>query len=57
VNEKGKNLADFVLAKLCKNAAISGMRFGPILQILLASSSELEDFPIKGQIYSNPSST
>ena len=55
VNEKDKNLADLVLQRLCKNAEIGGIRFGPILQILLASEHS-QNFPIKGQVYLNLSS-
>ena len=55
VKEKGKNLADFVLQRLCKNAEIGGIRFGAVLQILLASEHS-QDFPIKGQAYLNLSS-
>ena len=53
--EKGKNLADFVLQRLCKNAEIGGIRFGAVLQILLASEHS-QEFPIKGQVYLNLSS-
>lgn len=55
MNEKGKKLADFVLQRLCKNAEIGGIRFGPILQILLVSEQS-KIFPIKGQVYLNLSS-
>ena len=53
--ENGKNLADFVLQRLCRNAEINGIRFGPILQILLASEDS-QEFPIRGQVYLNLSS-
>ncbi len=49
------NLAILILQRLCKNAEISGIRFGPILQILLTSEPS-QKFSIKGQVYLNLSS-
>ena len=50
-----KSLAELILQRLCKNAEINGIRFGPVLQILLASEHS-QKFPIKGQVYLNLSS-
>lgn len=50
-----KNLGDLILQRLCRNAQISGIRFGRILQILFASEHS-QKFPIKGQVYLNLSS-
>jgi hypothetical protein len=55
MNENGQNLAYFILQRLCKNAGIDGIRFGPILQILL-SPEHSKELPIKGQVYINLSS-
>jgi len=55
MQNEDKNLADLILQRLCRNAEISGIRFGPILQILLTSEHS-QKFPIKGQTYLNLSS-
>lgn len=55
MEKEEKNLADLILQRLCKNAEINGIRFGPVLQILLASEC-LQNAPIKGQVYLNLSS-
>lgn len=52
MNEQDRRLAIAVLERLCKGAQIDGIRFGPVLQILI-SSSDYEDGPTKGQVYLN----
>ena len=52
MNEQDKKLAKAALERLCKGAQIGGIRFGPVLQILIADS-DYEGKPLKGQIYLN----
>ena len=55
MKDEEKTLAELILQRLCKNAEISGIRFGPILQILLTNEGS-HKFPINGQVYLNLSS-
>jgi hypothetical protein len=52
MNEKDKRLAEAVLACLCQGAQIDGIRFGPVLQILITDHASGKH-PIAGQIYLN----
>ena len=56
MNKKDKNLADLILQRLCNHAEIGGIRFGPVLQILLAVEHS-KNIPISGQVYLNLSSS
>jgi hypothetical protein len=52
MNESDKRLAEAVISRLCQGAQIDGIRFGPILQILISDHSS-EKPPIDGQVYLN----
>ena len=52
MDEEDKRIAESVLDRLCKGARIDGIRFGPILQILI-SDSDYEGEPLTGQVYLN----
>lgn len=52
MDEKDKRLAEAALERLCRGAQIGGIRFGPVLQILIGDS-DYEDKPLKGQVYLN----
>lgn len=52
MNEQDKKLAKAALERLCKGAQIGGIRFGPVLQILIGDS-DYEGKPLKGQVYLN----
>ena len=56
MNYSDRRLAQAVIKRLCQGAQIDGIRFGPILQLLLTipSSSKLA---VKGQVYLNLAST
>jgi hypothetical protein len=56
MNEQDKKLAKAALERLCKGAQIGGIRFGPVLQILIGDS-DYEGKPLKGQVYLNLSSS
>ena|SRR5215468_1976690 len=50
---KDKQLAEAVLRRLCCNSQIGGIRFGPVLQILITHINHEGDEPIHGQVYLN----
>ena len=50
-----KKIAEAVLSHLCVGAQVSGIRFGPVLQILIDSVSGKP--VVRGQVYINLSST
>lgn len=52
MDEKDKWLAESVLSRLCQGAQIDGIRFGPVLQLLITDHSSGKD-PIAGQTYLN----
>jgi hypothetical protein len=52
MNEKDKQIAKAALERLCKGAQIGGIRFGPVLQILIGDS-DYEGELLKGQVYLN----
>ncbi|HYE75139.1 MAG TPA: hypothetical protein VEF04_17490 [Blastocatellia bacterium] len=52
MNEKDKSLAEAVLNELCQGAQIDGIRFGPVLQILI-THQDAQKQTIKGQVYLN----
>lgn len=52
MDEKDKHLAEAVLRRLCEGAQIDGIRFGPVLQILITDHASEKEL-IKGQIYLN----
>jgi hypothetical protein len=47
-----KKLAEAVLKHLCQGAQIDGLRFGPVLQILITDHTSSKT-PIRGQVYLN----
>lgn len=47
-----KSLAEMVLRRLCQGAQIDGIRFGPILQLLITDHASQKPL-IQGQIYLN----
>lgn len=47
-----KALAERVLERLCLGAQVDGIRFGPILQMLI-THHEPKEKPIRGQVYVN----
>jgi len=53
MDAKDKQLAEAVLRRLCENSEINGIRFGPILQILISHVNPEGDQPIYGQVYLN----
>ena len=53
MDTRDKQLAEAVLRRLCKEAHIDGIRFGPILQILISHVNRVGDDPINGQVYLN----
>ena len=52
---KDKNLAETVLSHLCVGGQISGIRFGPILQMLIGDFSS--NSAVRGIVYVNLAST
>ncbi len=52
MDEKDKQLAESVLRRLCEGAQIDGIRFGPVLQILITDHVSGNE-PLKGQVYLN----
>ena len=54
--EKDRVLAEAVLRRLCQGAQIDGIRFGPIIQILITDHASSKP-PIRGQVYLNVGST
>jgi hypothetical protein len=53
MDEKDKHLAEAVLQRLCEGSQIGGIRFGPVLQILISHINHERDEPIYGQVYLN----
>lgn len=53
---KDKRIAEAVLKRLCQGAQIDGIRFGPVLQILITDHSSTQA-PIRGQIHLNLASS
>jgi len=49
---KDKYLAEAVLKRLCEGAQIGGIRFGPVLQILITNHANKKE-PPRGQVYLN----
>lgn len=56
MDAKDKQIAEAILKRLCEGAQISGIRFGPVLQILV-SDSDYAGEPLRGQVYINLSSS
>ena len=52
MNEPDKQLAEDVLKKLCEGAQIDGIRFGPVLQIIISHHGVEKQFA-RGQVYLN----
>jgi len=52
MDEQDKRIGEATLDRLCKGAQIGGIRFGPILQILIGGS-DYEVEPLRGQVYLN----
>jgi hypothetical protein len=50
---KDKQLAEAVLRRLCQASEVNGIRFGPVLQILLNHVNAEGEEPIFGQVYLN----
>jgi len=57
MNASDKRLAELVLRRMCVGGHIDGIRFGPVLQILIAHTNHSNDEPIKGQVYLNLASS
>jgi hypothetical protein len=55
VNEHDRSLAEAVVRRLCEGAQIDGVRFGPVLQLLISDHGSGKP-PIRGQVYLNLSS-
>ena len=53
MDAKDKYLAEAVLRRLCADSQIGGIRFGPVLQILISHANHEGDEPINGQVYLN----
>src|SRR6266487_6461734 len=53
MDAEDKHLAETVLQRLCRDSQIGGIRFGPVLQILLSHTNHQGDEPIFGQVYLN----
>jgi hypothetical protein len=53
MDAKDKQLAEAVLRRLCVDSQIDGIRFGPVLQILINHFNHEGDEPIFGQFYLN----
>jgi hypothetical protein len=53
MDAKDKQLAEAILRRLCANSQIGGIRFGPVLQILISHVNQKGDEPIYGQVYLN----
>ena len=53
MDAKDKHLAEAVLRRLCGDFQIAGIRFGPVLQILISHDNREGDEPIYGQVYLN----
>jgi hypothetical protein len=51
MNERDKQFAEAVIRYLCEGGRIDGIRFGPILQILISNGPS--SVAVKGQIYLN----
>jgi len=56
VEIEDKKLAEAVMRRLCQGAQIDGIRFGPILQLLITDHGSGKA-PIRGQLYLNLAST
>jgi hypothetical protein len=56
VEVEDKMLAEGVMRRLCQGAQIDGIRFGPILQLLITDHGSGKA-PIRGQVYFNLAST
>ena len=55
MNEQDRSLAEAVLRRLCEGAQVDGVRFGPVLQLLISDHGSGKP-PIRGQVYLNLSS-
>jgi hypothetical protein len=55
VNEEDRGLAEAVIRRLCEGSDVAGVRFGPILQLLISDHGS-DKAPIHGQVYLNLSS-
>jgi hypothetical protein len=53
MDAKDKQLAEAVLRRLCQDSEVNGIRFGPVLQILLNHINAEGEEPIFGQVYLN----
>lgn len=53
MDAKDKQLAEAVLGRLCEGSEINGIRFGPVLQILISHINAEGEEPINGQVYLN----
>ena len=53
MDRRDKQLAEKVLGRLCVDGQIDGIRFGPVLQILITHINQPNHAPIKGQVYLN----
>jgi hypothetical protein len=53
MDAKDKQLAEAVLRRLCGDSLIGGIRFGPVLQILISHINQEGAEPIYGQVYLN----
>jgi hypothetical protein len=56
VEAEDKRLAETVIRRLCQGAQIDGIRFGPILQILISDHASGKPH-VQGQVYLNLAST
>lgn len=50
MDSKDKQLAETVLKHLCEGSDVDGIRFGPVLQILITNHSSDKEL-IPGQVY------
>lgn len=53
MDDKDRQLAEAVLGRLCEGAEITGIRFGPVLQVLISHINAEGHEPIPGQVYLN----
>ena len=53
MDRSDKQLAEMVLRRLCADGQIDGIRFGPVLQILISHVNQPDHAPINGQVYLN----
>ena len=53
MDDKDKQLAGGVLQRLCEGSEINGIRFGPVLQVLISHINAEGEEPIYGQVYLN----